>query len=220
MKIFTYYDPVGQIGMYDERMLIAVWYDKWKEAGFDPFVLNEWWAQQHQYYKDYCHAVESFPSINPPGYDRACFLRWLAVAQAIEDMDKTVGGGIMVDYDTMPYCKAYDIQQFIDTSNLTLFQKHVPSVVAGSTDQLVLQCMRFADYKVEPDDIHDGVGHVSDMTILGKQSQREPTSFTALDVCKLYSDKGWETAPVVHFANQVMIPAGHAPRWKHIERLR
>lgn len=222
MKIFTYWDAVPGIGIYDERMLIAIWEERCRAVGFAPIVLNEWWARQHPYFPEFTTKIEALPSINPLGYDRACFIRWLAVARAIEVLCKDEGGGIMSDYDVMPYVKPFnDINHLINTERLTLFQKHVPCFVAGLSDHFVYQCLRFAEYRPEPDDTDDkGTTHISDMTILAKHLAREPETYAPLDVCKMYTDEGWGTAPLVHYANQVMVPNGKAPRWKHIPQLR
>lgn len=219
MHVFTYFTPLADVPLVDESKLILLWRQRWKAANFVPMVLNEWWARRHPLFAEYDKAVSALPSINPGQYDRACFLRWMAVCVALSDLNLT--GAVMSDYDVMPYTTAYNINKFIETDRLTILQQHVPSLVAGTSEHFEDQCLRFASYTLEPEDTDaKGQTHMSDMIILAKQKSRDPKAAAMLDVVKSYGEKDWEVAPFVHYANAAMLPVGHSPRWKYIEVLR
>jgi hypothetical protein len=42
---------------------------------------------------------------------------------------------------------------------------------------------------------------------------------TKKNSCVIFSQPGWETAPLVHYGYE-MHAAGNWPKWEHIERLR
>lgn len=199
--MFTYFSPVVGIDSGDAVKLLDLWSQRWTAQGWSTVVLNEDDARAHPMFAIFDAAISALPSINPPGYDRACFLRWLAMAQA--------GGGFMSDYDVMPI----GFKPRPLPSRLTLFQDHnpCPSLVAGTKEEYERICRWFMAW--EPSDYdkaHDRGCHVSDQNVL----QQSKGKYDLIDTVKHYSAAGWEKAGAVHFANACM--DGRHPRWQHI----
>lgn len=212
-RLYTYYSHVPDMNSADELRNLILWRQHHAALGFEPFVLNEWHARQHPYFEEFDQAVSKFPTINPKTYDRACFLRWLAMATL-------KGFNVMADYDCFLYSLDVPLQP-LETGPLTVFQKYVPCLVSGWPEQFLAQCKRFAAYKPK-----EGENHISDQTILAAQAadddahkDRKP-SFERLTIVKGYGEEGWEKAPAVHYSNSTMTPAGKQPRWQHIPKLR
>lgn len=214
MRLHTFYTFVDGIDQHDELRLIQQWQQHHERLGFETMVLQEFHAKQHPFYEDMLKAVRDFPSVNPKGYDTACYLRWLACATA-QDM----GQIIMMDYDLFLLPTVWDDLNPLlaptgkEMQKLRVFQHHIPSLVSGSYDQYLAWCERFAEYKPE-------THHTSDMCIMEQWHMKDPQCFTALPFVKLYTEQGWESAPAVHYSNSTMQPNKKVPRWKHVLNLR
>jgi hypothetical protein len=228
MKIFAYCNFVNplQIPPSQEVRLMNLWRESWSNLGFEPIVLNEYYARQHSYYPEYDRLVSAFPSVNPAKYDRACFIRWLAAANAPV---KTGELFLISDYDVM----GYEAEPFLrygsrvtrarpPMTKLVFYEKYCPSLVLGHRATFAAQAQRFALYKLEADDLHDTTPHISDQNILAKMQTRQPTHYEVLHLVRSYGETGWDAAPAVHFCNSAMGPpkAQFQPRHQFIRQLR
>lgn len=240
MKIYTYYADCTDLNRFDELKLITLWRERWNAVGLEPFVLNEHHARKHPLFAQLDQAVSNLPTSNPKQYERACYLRWLALA--------TMHGGWMMDYDVMPRYKVqdcYDPGDGCDTASLPVywFYKAVgrPWLLRDNVDNLdkiiVYQtpccpalvhapwssaeqlCRSFIEGTELGNSPQDGRGHYSDQYHLESLVKNGDDGIRVQDVVKLWSDVGWEQAPIIHFANAVMGPAKKLPRWRNIPEL-
>lgn len=235
MKIFTYCQFVNptQIPCSGEIRLMNLWRDSWSKIGFEPVVLNEYYARGHAFFADYDKVISALPSVNPPGYDRACFLRWLAMANA--PLVDTRELFLMSDYDVM----GYHPEPFLfygtriakakpPATKLVFFEKYCPSLVLGHRATFAAQAQRFYDFgkSFDPNSLReavvDGRPHVSDQNILESMQSRMPEHYEVLHLVRSYGETAWDSAPAVHYCNSAMGPpkANFQPRWQHIQQLR
>lgn len=213
-RIFTYYQPTDQIDGVESRRLISLWLDRWRDHGFEPHVLNERHAQSHPYFLEYHSAVSKLPTINPEGYDLACYIRWLAVANQLRHQEVA----IMADYDVIPY--GFKMPTGKVSKLIYLHNKNVPALVAGRSGHFLAMAKRLAAYVPDQRDQINGQPHTSDMYAIERMLEHEP-DLVAHDVrCLLYTEPGWETSQAVHYSNSTTRPAGKTPRWQHIPLLR
>jgi hypothetical protein len=91
VKVFTYYDRPGKSVELDR--IVALWARSWSEQGWKPVVLDEETAKLHADYPTLLRRIPHLPTVNAIDYETACYVRWLALAQA--------GGGLMVDFDVL-----------------------------------------------------------------------------------------------------------------------
>lgn len=204
--IYTYFEEVTGINSDDSRKLIELWKTEWSKAGYRPIVLGRGDAEKHPQYKKLLKVFESFPSINPKGYDLACWLRWLAVSAA--------GGGWMSDYDCYPLEARFGDQcadfEFFSGNDRDPF---IPCIVRGSAEAYDGVLQMFANHK------HDGK-HTSDMLVFtNSKTYPANVSFHAHRTVREYGESGWKNGPAVHFSNHSMSPHGFSPRWKYIPQL-
>lgn len=204
--VFTYFEAVTGIDGTDAVKLLELWKREWSAAGWNAQILTEVDARRHLMFPVFDAIVSAFPTINPPGYERACFLRWLAMAAA--------GGGFLCDYDVMPL--RFPPQKAPD--RLTVYQDHnpCPSLVGGTAAEFERICRFFMAWEVTDFDRgYDGMGrpHVSDMNVLQQSTGR----FDTIDAVFNYTKAGWENAQAVHFASATM--EGRQPRWQHIPEI-
>jgi len=216
MKLYSYYSDVPVIGAFDSLKLIALWRQHWTAAGWEPFVLNEWHARQHPRYAEFHSKLCVLPSVNPKEYEIACYLRWLALAQ--------VGGGWMADYDVFE-TKAPGAPPHwheltgAELGKIQIFQTPCcPCLVWCSADNAVQFLEQASTGQYGRREIN-GSAHYSDQYALEDLHMARVPWIEIRDMVKLWSDKGWETAPVVHYANAVCQPQGKTPRWQHIPGL-
>lgn len=224
MQIYTYYTDCQDLPGVDELKLINLWRRGWQLIGWEPVVLKEYHARRHPEFEIYDKAVSALPSVNPPGYDRACFLRWLALAVA--------GGGYMADYDCFP-SPGWKMGCFPDIFPLTgeqgnrlqIFQSCCPSLVYAwkPTAEALCKALRTGSFK--PRTIN-GKPHYSDMYCLEDilltlecMNGNKPFGIqTHDDLVTHYGAPGWEKRPYVHFSHQSMADL-KGPRWQHIARI-
>lgn len=208
MTIHGYWTTVPQHNLVDELKLVLLWQRAWQAMGWQTRVLNEHHARQHRFFLEYEAAISKLPSTNPAPYERACWMRWLALAQ--------VGGGWMSDFDVMPYA---DIQAPAGFTGLIMLQSCSPSLVSCPAEIADALCRLFATSKYgsrpQGEGRHD---HWSDMYALLDVGDELPIE--RHDIVKGYGDPGWEFAPAVHYSNSVMAPNGKSPRWQWIPQLR
>lgn len=219
MKIFTYHTTIPEINVSEEARLIKLWAERWAALGFEPFCLTEWFASQHPLYNEYVQKIKSVHSPNPAGYDWACFMRWLAMANAPGVTRNDLC--LMSDADVIGYDKTPFLfygtrlkKTFIPVS----FQMHIPCLVLGNKDHFAAQAQRFMDFIDSPN--YKPAYHTSDMYMLETQFGLYPEHIVSLHTVKSYGEDGWQQAPAVHYCHAAMIPAKLTPRYKHIPTMR
>lgn len=217
LKLFSYHTNLTHDGLEPEIRLITLWRHSWMALGVEPVVLNEWHARQHPMFERFDEAVRDMPTVNHPEYERACYLRWLALAQA--------GGGFMADYDVFPKCGEFP-KSMKSKGRLYILQQRgpCPSFVYASKETAEWVCEQFMTGQFGKRAI-DGRDHYSDMYCLEdmwgveeKKAEKE-RRIQLFDHVLGYMDEGWEKARFVHFSNGSMQPRGLKPRWKHIPTL-
>lgn len=182
--VHTYFSPLENAkGVEEQNRLIDLWKQTWKAHGWEPVVLTEKDAEKHPRYAEWRAAFAKLPTVNPPGYEMACWLRWVAMAQV---------GGTLTDYDCMNFrFVPGDVAQ--DGDNIVPIFKGVPCAIVGTQKAYENAINRFisATDRFEV----DGKPHVSDMHLIQKWSWR------CEDIGREYNSPGWETAKLVHFGH-------------------
>lgn len=208
MRVYCYHSHVPLLSIEDETRLIMLWKAAWSKAGFEPIVLNEFIARKNPLFEHLQGRLlrGELPSVNPKNYDEACFFRYIAMAE--------VGGGIMSDYDVIPYGWTYAGSKM--TRMLRTYQGGCPSLVTGAKQAYLAAVKAFLEYQVGPDDRYQGKPHISDMYIL----QKGLIPHTPINEVKDYGENGWEKATAVHYNTSSLTKNKLLPRWKHIPTLR
>lgn len=209
-KVYCYFEEVEYINKVNETSLIDLWKENWINHGFLPCVLSEKNARQNELYEQYEQKVSKFPSINAPGYNRATFLRWLAMSTIEES-------AFLADYD----CFIYDcnINILVDKNKINLFADHVPCLVYGSPNCFLNTAREIMNYNIEKNDEHEGEAHLSDMYWIKKQISRSSNLFCVHPKkVKEYDEVDWEASPFVHYCNNKMY--NKKPKHLYIPTLR
>ena len=194
--VFTFFDTVPEIDSSEQKKQIEIWKSAWKTRGWNPVVLGPLDVMKHPKYAEYRKAFESLPTVNPKKYELFCLLRWLALDY--------VGGGLSVDYDVIPgRLTPADLVEIRKASKLVVLQSTdanmVPSAVHAKGKMLKKWLEVLAGYKLDAKDVEGTSAHVSDQSILNRQSGAAWIQKESL--VKEVGEVGWQGSPLVHFPN-------------------
>lgn len=157
MRVCTYFEAIPELDTPAQREALGIWQDSWQRHGWTPVLLNEQDAKKHRLYDEFVEAIGRLPTANHPAYERACYLRWLAMAQ--------IGGGWMVDYDVVN-C-GFRPREVED--GIGVWQNHnpCPCVVSGHAldYEYAVREMIAASRMEREDEIINGRPHTSDQNL-------------------------------------------------------
>jgi hypothetical protein len=171
--------------------------------------------------------VSSLPSEYGPLYDRACFIRWLAMAAQEAG---THGGGIMLDYDVINYGLS---PREPDPNKMVVFCEHPPipvdlGAVLGTREHYQKMCEIIANWTPDKNDWNDSSTyhgyHCSDLSLLVRMFEHKnfPKPEWLQKECGVqgrFPRESFKTAPLVHYGFD-MKHAGFWPKYQWIEKLR
>lgn len=193
--VSTYFEPVPN--MARPTRLLDLWRESWELKGWETRILSEADAKSHPGYKLYSDRISRYPTVNNPAYERACYMRWLAMANIPYEEYM-----LLTDYDVInrnypPDCAHLD---YTDGGPVILEPTRVPCAVLGSADDFGDICDIIHGYQPSA-----GQRHVSDMTIL-RQSKIATMAQCVEHLCSGRSIEndlgdGWKTALLIHFSN-------------------
>lgn len=180
VTVYTYLHNREDVRKHSPSLLrqIDYWRKSWSVRGWTPVVLNEAVASVYPDFPQIDRIVSTYPTVNAPYYERACFLRWVALAQ--------MGGGLMTDYDTVN-------NSFTPTNLQTLLEKNNQPPVLGLCPGRTPCCVyasdagarQMLDWFIDPAVVagatvsEGGRPHVSDQSVFHSLTQvpTEPVSF-------------------------------------------
>jgi len=145
----TFYEDIGK-----QDTLLNPWNNSWHVAGWDTRILSSKDAQAHE---KYSVINKLFDSVRITEYNKLCFLRWLAMAQTVQDEI-----GWMSDYDTFAL-KLRPGDRLTDNANdgqFTSYNEHVPNLLSGSKKEW----NRMVDLLIDTWPSHTGM--YTDMMVL------------------------------------------------------
>ena len=95
MIIHTHFEPItGNDSLtLDYMMLLDLWKRSWEKQGFTCIITGKDFVSSrmnNEIVKKFCDKVESFPSVNFKGFDRACFMRWIAAYIVSSELNQPI----------------------------------------------------------------------------------------------------------------------------------
>jgi hypothetical protein len=181
--VYSYYNPLPAMDVGTEAGLIRLWQKSWRACEFLPVMLTHQMAEAHPRAKEFLAVVSKFPSTNPAGYDLACWMRWLALAQA--------GGGLMTDYDVI--ARAFSPEFLALPNDVTVLDRGGVPCAVHTTPEGAHQIVNDIKY---PHFIENDGTHYSDMIAFQAIGYPKAPSLTAP-----YGAPDWKDAPAVHFSH-------------------
>lgn len=191
-KVYTYFAPVeSEGGKAEQQRILAIWRAQWLANGWQPVVLTEEDAQRHPDYESLKAHFASLPTINRPGYEMACWLRWVAMA--------ATGGGLMVDYDTLPFdfhppIEVHGVPNYSVLPRILADNGPCPCSVFGTVDQFNSALFWFRENPDKCTGVESNHPHASDQIAV---QSGEP--WWTSDVCGQY--EGAIDRKLIHFGH-------------------
>jgi hypothetical protein len=223
MKVFTYYMPTPVWPERNQLDLIDIWKRSWIKRGWEPVVLTEDDAKTHPKFSYYKEKIWALPTEYGHDYEGACFMRWLAVAQA--------GGGMMTDYDVINY--EFLPSDLPPLDKMFIVADNPPAwifmgAVAGPQQHFQDMADIFTAWVPDEHDMNTtsktyyGM-HCSDLSMLKRMFETKtypkPDWLTRCPGCSIIGDHpGWKTAKLIHFTAN-MREFGHWPKTE-LEKIR
>ena len=178
--VYTYVQTGIPIKGQDRALLtrmLQVWLRSWHAHGYHPIILALADAMHHANYTCLRDTFATFPTVNPPEYELACYMRWLAF--------RMTGGGVFMDYDIVAVDRFEVPWRHID--GLYSWEPLAPMLTVGSAEGLDHQIAFMANHG-EPLQTIEGRPHTSDMLIMRRNMH-------------LYTQVLLNHPPVVHVSN-------------------
>ena len=210
MRVYTYYE---NINFTHQSKVIEMWINSWAKHNFHPIVLNENDARKSHLYESYSLKIRSFPSVNAPGFDYHCFMRYLAVLASCSSDDIIIS----TEPDVMNYnLYPEDVKQM---KKINMIQYSVvPALHVGDKEGYVNFCNKLLDHNMSDHDNFMGRPHLSDQDFIARYGIIEriyPNNYVA----EVFED-GYLEKPVVHFGSPYMNKRGYIPKDLYIEQIR
>lgn len=192
--VTTYYEPVP--GSPRPTKLLDLWRESWESRGWKTKILSEKDAKDHPGYKQYSERISRYPTVNNPLYERACYMRHLAM--------ENQGGGLLTDYDVLLMGKL-DFTEPFHGEPVICEPTLVPCMVLADEEGFGDICDIIYNFDLIHVKLSSAPPHVSDMTILRK-SEIHVHCGCVEHLCSgrpVINDPGdgWKTAPAIHFSS-------------------
>jgi len=195
MNCYCYYQNIGL--EYPEK-LMQRWKTSFESRGFSTQVLELADAEKHPAYAELKQIISEIPTINGPGFDAACFTRWLAFEK--------VTPGLFTDYDMINYSLTPEQVPTGDMINLNAM------CIYATKEGLTEFINRIRNYRLY---LHSDTPYLSDLDLFVRSYTG--VTYPLCDCAGLPSEM---TKPVVHFGNGYVKPEWrHNNRWLAVDEL-
>lgn len=185
--VFTYYDPIPT---WNHREIVNIWKHNWNKAGFRPIVMNRRVAKRHPMFGNFLTRIRTFPTVNDPRYEEACYIRWLAFEVMLDICPD--GRGTMSDYDV--FNNGFD-ERHMGREDIVLHElTRVPCLVTANK----AGARRIVEFIMSREPDHS-TGHYSDMYAF-KESDW-PITGHCLEFGEKRGEIPWRKAPTIHAAS-------------------
>lgn len=134
--IYTFFDDLenvdvnkssGKITEENDRQILKAWEEAWSSLGYIPKILTMEDARRNPEFEVYSRTLDSSVALGSNvNYDKACFLRWIAMS--------TTDGGMFSDFDVIPLTSPHP-EDLVSPERFTLYQGKVPSLMRGTKEQ-------------------------------------------------------------------------------------
>lgn len=213
MRAFTFYAELPQFPI--DRELVGKWRDQWSRHGWETVVLGEREARFSPHWQWFDALVKTIPTVNPPDYERWCWLRWLAYAATIHPGEVALYTDYDVFNDGFTPAQAMAHANAGRPVNLDAAYGAGPFVLdsrQANAIPFVLSAIADLTLKYEP-----GTRHWSDMECWKTSFFKGLSWCVNVPVCQPY--RAGEKALLVHLSNSACVSYGQdkLTAWKSLE---
>lgn len=169
--------------------------ETWTREGWNPMLLGPSNALSHPKLQAMKDKASALPTINGRDYEKACFVRWCAFANAAATIPDPV---VITDYDVFPRVP-YPPRDYPEMFNGD--PSNGPGWIVARREGIEAIIDTILAYEPRSTDFTDNRPHVSDMIILINNR----SLFSVVEpIIVCYGVPGWRNYPLTHFANAYM----------------
>jgi hypothetical protein len=217
MIVHTHIEVTSAFGYKDVQRLVDMWRHSWESHGFTAVVTTQEFLNSRAgipLVARYVERVRGFPSINPPGFDRAAFHRWLATYLVSLETQAPIAS---TEADLINYAFPPSGLQSLNVEKLNITRPEGCPVLAYASSAAYLRLLeKIIAHTLAPEDTINGRPHLSDQDFIGHHlsDNRDPHLHEPdLGVANVF-DPEWQKAPLIHFGNPFMQRNGQPQRPK------
>jgi hypothetical protein len=202
MIVTTHFESLdgGPISEKNKKML-ELWKKGWELRGFQCIITDE------KIYKDlgddtlflrFKNKVESFPSVNTPGFDRSSFMRWFAAYIVSRDAGTPI---CVTESDVMNYSLTPSDLAGLSEDKFNIADRdYCPAFVYTSAATLKHLVSKISDYELQDSDSHDGRKHISDQNYIAMRFVSDPCYNSVMDLIgSVLFTEDWIHKKMVHY---------------------
>lgn len=200
----THFEPTGIFPTSDYMRLLDLWRLSWERQGFTCIVTGSAFIESRMDYplvREFCGKVDSFPSANGAGFDRASFRRWIAAYLLSSQFGYLcVSESDVINYSLTSKGLKHPLNKFnIDDVD------GCPSFAFCGINSLNYLVNAVVRHEVGPQDSFQGRPHLSDQDFIYRYcSNQDWYNSIKGPVRSVFSD-GWKESSLVHYGTPFFI---------------
>lgn len=224
MNALIYHHPVPELK--DETGLRQAWARNWQRLGWQTRQLGLREAAGHPRYERFVMRAQTWPTINPPAYELACWIRWLAVDQWFQETGEA--SAVCCDYDVFNASARPDVLDCLATRQTGLVSldgghSYVAAVWVTRDFARIIPAL-LEDLAMQLCVGHEDRRHISDMMVFAHLIERVQIG-RCLNLMEDYSVELKQTLAtqakarplMLHLATSIMGPLGLDKTWEFLE---
>jgi hypothetical protein len=203
--------------------LLNEWKKSWEMRGFTCIITDEkiYANVSDDVFKRFYTRVESFPSVNHPGFDRSSFMRWYAAYLVSMQVGEPicVSECDVINYSLIPADLAH-----LDSNKFNMADKDgCPAFVYTNSAQLRLLVDKISAHELTSRDNHEGRGHISDQNYIAYYFTKESCYNSIPDIIGSVLFGDWNDRKLVHYGTPFFAMKGYntsTPKAQYINQLK
>lgn len=218
MIIHTHFEPInGNDSLsLDYMKLLDVWKRSWEMRGFTCIITGKDFISSrmnNEIVKKFCDKVESFPSVNFKGFDRACFMRWIAAYIISSEFNQPI---CTAEPDVINYSLSVADVMTLSPNKFNIADRDgCPTFTYTSTLLLETFITMITNHTITVKDRFDNKPHLSDQDFIDRYCiSLEWYNSTSYLIGSVFRTPNWKNMKMVHYGTPFFIEKGLDVRTK------
>jgi len=210
MIIHTHFESLEGHLTNDYIRLLDLWKKSWENMGFTVVITDKKYIldrMSSDIVNRFCKNVESFPSVNFKGFDRASFMRWVAAYLVASEFNQSI---CTAEPDVINYTLSIDdVLKYTPNKFNIADRDGCPTFTYTSKEMLEIVITMISNHKFTDNDHFMGRPHLSDQDFISRYCSTLDwyNSIPEL-IGSVFKTAGWETMKMVHYGTPFFIEKG------------
>lgn len=228
MIVTTHFETLDGAPLKEkDTHLLNVWKKSWELRGFtciltNKDIFNNLENEDLELYKRFQQKIQSFPSVNAPGFDRAGFMRWFAAYLIALKENAPI---CVSECDVMNYSLVREDLSDLSATKFNIGDRDgCPAFVYTSASVLKYLIGSITNYELTCNDNHEGKPHISDQNYISLYFIKDEIYHSVQElVGSFMTTEQWLTYKLVHYGTPFMMMNKldtSIPKYLYIQRYR